>query len=199
MSEFGTSAQGVEKILQREPIHSNNNPVNKFQSISQIAHDLQVRQTQGKDLKIFGEYFARLAHQSLLVENMTARNANFSAIKETDSSCILSLKKLTAEVFNKAGQEAYFGEALSDVSPSLPYRLIEFDDLSWQIFYQDPKCLRRRLNKVSEEILVSLKKYLELPTDKRQREAWFTTALEKKDRKADLPKEDITSQMFLLY
>ena len=106
---------------------------------------------------------------------------------------------MTAEVFIKAGQKAYFGDALSDINPSLPYRLIEFDELSWQVFYQYPKYLRRRLNKVSEEILVSLRKYLELPTEKRQGKAWFTTALEKEYRKADLTNEDIASQMLLLY
>ena len=199
MSEFGTSAQGVEKILQRKPIYSNGNPVNKFQSISQIAHDLQVRQTQGNDLKILGEYFCAFLQEILVVETMTARNANVSAIDESDRSCILSLRRFTAEVFINGGQKAYFGEALSAINPSLPYRLIEFDELSWQVFYQYPKYLRRRLNKVSEEILDSLRKYLELPTEKRQGKAWFTIALEKEYRKADMTNEDIASQMLLLY
>ena len=200
MSSFGTSARGVEKILQRKPlIDANDNPYHKSQSISQTAHDLQVRQTQGKDLKILGEYFEEFAQQCLSIENMTDENANIFAIKDTDFSCILSLKRLTAEVFINAGQKAYFGESLSDINPSLPYRLIEFDELSWQVFYGYPKRLRRRLNKISEEILDSINKYLELPPENRQGKAWFTNALEHEFRKAHLSNHDIASQMLLLY
>lgn len=164
MLGFGISAQGVEKILQRKPIHSSGRPVDKVQSLSQITHDLQVRQTQRRDMRILGDHIGEIFHQTLVLENLSAGTRNSSVVKETDSSCTISLKKWTAEVFVNAGQKAYFGEALSIINPSLPQTLIEFDDLSWQVFYQYSKCLRRRLNKIISEILDSLRRYLEMPT-----------------------------------
>ena len=199
MSAIGTSPRGVEKILQRKPIHSTEKSVDKVQSISQIAHDLQVRQTQGKDLRVLGEYVCEIFQQSLFLENLSVGTRNFVVAKDRDSSYVVSLQKWTAETFIKAGQQAYFGKALSIINPGLPQTLIEFDNMSWQVFYQYPKCLRRRLNRISGEILDSLKKYLEIPTEKRQGKAWFTIALEQKYREAGLTNEDIACQMLFLY
>lgn len=199
MSGFGTSARGVEKILQRHLIRSTEKSVEKVQSISQVAHDLQVRQTQGKDLRLLGEYICEIFQQSLFLENPFTGTRFSPIVKDTDSSYIVSLQKWTAEQFIEAGQQAYFGEALSIINPGLPQTLIEFDNISWQVFYQYPKCLRRRLNKISGEILDSLRKYLEIPIEKRRGKAWFTTALEQKYREAGLTNEDIACQMLFLY
>ena len=199
MSEFGTSARGIEKILLRKPVHSPDRSAKGVQSVSQIAHNLQVRQTQGTDLGILGEYVSEFYQKNLLLENTSARKNSSFIINQTDSSYIVSLKTWTAEVIINAGQNAYFGEALSGVDPSLPQTLIEFDDLSWQVFYQYPRFFRARLNKLSEQILDSLRKYLEMPTGRRQGKAWFTQALEEEYRKVGLTNEDIASQMLFLY
>ncbi|KAL9125024.1 MAG: hypothetical protein Q9217_005717 [Psora testacea] len=199
MSAFGTSARGVEEILKPRATHLTEAPVGKAKSISQIAHDLQVRQTQGKDLRILGEYVSEIFEQDLVLERLSRGNENAPTSHETDCCRIMSLKKWTAEVFINAGQKAYFGEALSYVNPTLPQTLMEFDELSWQVFYQYPTRLRGRLNKVSGEILHSLRKYLELPSEQRRGKAWFTAALEEEYRKADLSREDIACQMLFLY
>ena len=199
MSAFGTSARGVEKILQRHLIRSTEKSVNKIQSISQIAHDLQVRQTQGQDLKLLGEYICEIFQRSLLLENLRAKSRNSSDVESIDCGYVMSLQKWTAEIFIKAGQKAYFGEALSNIDPMLPQTLIEFDSLSWQVFYQYPKCLRRRLNNISGKILSSLSRYLEIPSEDRRGKAWFTIALEQKYREAGLTNEDIACQMLFLY
>ena len=196
MLGFGTSAEGVAKILQRGLIRSERS-ASKIQSISQIAHDLQVRQTQGKDLRMLGQYIDEIFQQCLCLEFM--RKTPSLIVKESDLSCTVSLQKWTAEIFIKAGQQAYFGEALSNINSNLPQALIEFDDLSWQVFYQYPKCFRRRLNQISGEILNSLKKYLEMPISQRRGKAWFTVALEQKYREAGLSDEDIACQMLFLY
>lgn len=160
MSSFGTSPLGVEKILERKPALSTDKSVGKTQSISQFAHDLQVRQTQGKDLIVLGESICEIFQQNLLLENVSAEPSNFLVAKDTNSTCIVSLQRWTAENFIKAGQQTYFGEALSIINPALPQILMEFDDMSWQVFYQYPKFMRRRLNKISGEILDALRRYV---------------------------------------
>ncbi|KAI9694925.1 MAG: hypothetical protein M1822_000542 [Bathelium mastoideum] len=98
-----------------------------------------------------------------------------------------------------AGQRAYFGDALEKIDPGLPQALIELDGLSWQVFYQYPRPLRGRLNKVSQRVLDALQAYLAIPKEQRRSQAWFTAALEEAYRQTGLSSDDIASQMLFLY
>ena len=163
LSEFSTTSSGIDKILQQRHTSGSETPARTEPSIAQIAHNLQVSQTQGNDLTILEQSISEFLQHNLLLENLGNGNTiqRCFLVTQAGSSYHVSLKRWIAEVFINAGQRAYFGENLSKLKPKLPQTLIEFDDLSWQVFYRYPKIFRRRLNALSKQILDSLGEYIQ--------------------------------------
>ena len=199
MSEFGTSSSAIDKIF-HVPDHGFPNPKGyKPLNVSQKAHQFQVQQTQGQELQALGDYIICFFQDKLKLENVPTTSLNTPTFKWPSISRATSLKAWTTELFIDAGQQAYFGDALAAIDPGLPQALIELDDLSWQVFYQYPRWLRPKVNRLSARIRRSLETYFELPLELRPAQAWFTQALEREYRDAGLDNKDIAAQMLFLY
>ena len=196
MCEFGTSTPAIKKLFNLSDCGyvAGEKPVN----VPQKAHQFQVRQTQGHELRRLGGDIAEFFREKL--ESVTIKSPlNASVPKRNAANPILSLKAWTTELFISAGQRAYFGDALATIDPGLPQALIELDDLSWQVFYQYPRPFRPKVNQLSAHIKRSLEMYLELPPEQRPARGWFTQALEQEYRQAGLGNKDIAAQMLFLY
>ena len=171
MEEFGTSRLAIKKIFQTSHQSSNERTSPPTKNVSKLAHDFQIQQTQGEELKKLGYYINDFFKDNLFLETMCESHANSFTVHKTRSEYVVSLKAWTATIFINAGQKIYFGDRLLDIDPGLPQALVTLDDLSWQIFYQYPKILRPKLNRITKRIRSSLETYLSIPVKERQGKA----------------------------
>lgn len=192
MLEFGSTQWGVDRIL-GPPMSRSGRTQGK--SVAEVAHYLQVQQTSKTDLTCLGDHIARCFHHDLT--HSTRENTKFYV--KNGSKLAVSLKAWTQQIFIRAGQDAYFGPKLDELSPDLPLNLIRFDELSWQVFYHYPLALRREGTSLANKIRTAMKKYFELPRSQRPAKAWFVGALEDECRGVGLDTEEIASQMLFLY
>lgn len=66
-----------------------------------------------------------------------------------------------------AGQAAYFGDALSDIDPSLPEAFVNFDKLCWQIFYRPPIFWSKQMTNCKTKLMKALEAYSRKPMEQR--------------------------------
>ncbi|KAL1601380.1 hypothetical protein SLS60_006292 [Paraconiothyrium brasiliense] len=192
MLEFGSAQWGVDRIL-GPPVTRRGGRQGK--SVAEVAHYLQVQQTSKVDLTCLGDYIARFFHHDLT--HSTRENTKFYV--KNGNKLAISLKAWTQQIFIRAGQDAYFGPKLDELSPDLPLDLIRFDELSWQVFYHYPLALRKEGTSLANKIRTALKHYFELPKSQRLAKAWFVEALEDECRGVGLDTEEVASQMLFLY
>ncbi|KAF2878467.1 cytochrome P450 [Massariosphaeria phaeospora] len=137
------------------------------------SHDLQIRQTSGKDLKTLSHYICGFLKERTSPEAITLAHNTQSGVES------LSIMEWARENIIFAMQDAYFGPQLHKIDPTLPRAMIEFSDLAWQAWYQVPWFLRRKQLSLCKRMLSSYQRYLDLPTNERKATAWFTGAFEK--------------------
>lgn len=192
MMEFGSSRAAAQRVIEVPKGHI------PTKSVSQLAHDFQVEQTSGSQLKQLCEHVATFFQHNIFLEGLKEHVFPSFFVDKNGDQCV-SLKTWTAEVFIHAGQNAYFGDELLKIDPKLPQVLMRLDELSWQAFYRYPWFLRLELNRLSERLRSSLQKYFHLPQQQRKSFAWFTQALENEYRRIQLDENDIAAQMLFLY
>lgn len=194
MQQFGTSTAATDKIL--SPHSSEKSQAQK--SVSQLAHDLQVKQTSGDELKRLCEHIISFFQSNILLQGLR-EHITPTFYVEDEGQQFISLKNWTSEVFINAGQNAYFGEELLKLDPELPQILMRMDELSWQAFYGYPWFLRRELNRMSQRVRQTLERYFQINPRERHAQAWFTRSLESHYRNIGLDDKDIAAQMLFLY
>lgn len=121
------------------------------------------------------------------------------AIRSTDVDIVLPLMEWCSDFFTRAGQRAYFGDALGDLDPTLTKTFIIFDELSWQVLYQYPDFLAGEMKAARDTIQRALKKYIQLPQSQRSGDAWFTKAMENEMRALNISEEDIATMLVTIY
>ena len=199
MTEFGTSRSGIDKIFSTSDSHVSSASGRGPMNIPQKAHNLQVRQTQGDELRTLCKHIKDFFDANLQLESLPGLRLTVPPVEAALDRRTVSLRAWTTELFINAGQRAYFGDALAAIDPDLPVALVELDSLSWQVFYQYPRLLRPRIERLSARIRRSLEAYFELSRSQRPVQAWFTQALEQEYRQAGLDSKDIGAQMLFLY
>lgn len=196
MEEFGSTRLATQRVLQ-VPNNQTHRPLQP-KSVSQLAHDFQIEQTSGDQLKRLCQHIVSFFQDNILLEGLK-KHTSPSFFVDYDGEQCISLKNWTAEVFIHAGQNAYFGDQLLRIDPELPQVLMRMDELSWQVFYRYPRFLRPELNRLTGRLRESLEKYFRLPSSQRQSYAWFTQSLEREYRRVGLDEKDVAAQMLFLY
>lgn len=121
------------------------------------------------------------------------------SISSTDTAITLPLMEWCSDGFTRAGQKAYFGDALARIDPTLTKTFIVFDELSWQVLYQYPDFLAREMKQARDTITRALLKYIQLPQSHRSGDAWFTKAMENEMRALNICEEDIARMLVTIY
>lgn len=104
-----------------------------------------------------------------------------------------------SDFFVRAGQRAYFGDALDAIDPTLAKTFVVFDELSWQILYQYPDFLAGEMKGARNAIQHAFKKYIQLPQSQRSGDAWFIKAMEDEMRALKISEDDIAVVMVMIY
>jgi hypothetical protein len=140
----------------------------------------------------------RLTMDALKRECPYAVQSDLPAAKK-DDGIVLPLMQWCSDYFTRAGQRAYFGPALDGIDPKLPQTFITFDELSWQVLYQYPDFLAGEMKSARNAIQRALKKYIQLPQETRQGDAWFTKAMENEMRALGISEDDIATMLVTIY
>lgn len=101
--------------------------------------------------------------------------------------------------FTRAGQKAYFGDALARIDPTLTKTFIIFDELSWQVLYQYPSFLAGEMKNARDTITRALLNYIQLPQSQRTGDAWFAKAMENEMRALHISEQDIATMLVTIY
>lgn len=118
---------------------------------------------------------------------------------EISKTATIDLYHFISEMFVGFGQEIYFGKSLAKVEPDMTSAFITFDTLAWQVLYQYPNFMCRKVLAAKKKVVSGLEKYFELPVDSRMDAAWMTLQLEKDIRERKVPKSDAAIIFFQLY
>ncbi|KAK8043804.1 cytochrome p450 [Apiospora phragmitis] len=121
------------------------------------------------------------------------------ASRATPASITLPLVQWCSDYFIKGGQAAYFGRRLAEIDPSLTDAFLEFDELSYQVIYQYPTFLARKMQASRRRVLAGLKKYLQLPQEQREDDAWFVKAMESEMRALNMSDDDMAIATMTIY
>ncbi|KAI3327514.1 cytochrome P450 [Ustulina deusta] len=121
------------------------------------------------------------------------------AMETTDKCIILPLTQWCSDFFVKGGQTAYFGPRLAEINPDLTDEFLVFDELSYQVIYQYPTFLSKKMRTSRDRLLLGLKQYLQLPQDQRNEDAWFVKAMEEEMRAINMSAEDMAIATMTIY
>ena len=124
--------------------------------------------------------------------------SRFSTTKD-ESSTVVSLFRLCSVMVTAAGQEAYFGNVLSEIEPSLPENFVDFDKSCWQIFYRPSIFWSKQLKESKKKFLNALETYSRKPIVQRQDTPQFLQNWDVECRKAGLCDSDIAIIMLIQY
>ncbi|TGJ78266.1 hypothetical protein E0Z10_g10500 [Xylaria hypoxylon] len=141
----------------------------------------------------FHKFFDEQLHLSRLNETC------LSAMKKANGCISLPLTEWCSDLFVRGGQTAYFGPRLAEIDPNLTDAFVVFDELSYQVIYQYPTSLSRKMRASRDRVLSGLKQYLQLPQDQRNEDAWFVKAMEEEMRAINMSAEDMAIATMTIY
>ena len=171
------------------------NPQNK--PLAKLARELHIHQLfPGEHLNALCAAFVKHFNQTLTLKTMSRHRYTRSS---TNYEVVVPLYTWVSDVFVVAGQEAYFGPVLGRVEPELTWFFREFDDLTWQVFYQYPKFLASTMIEAKSKVIAGLERYFTLPADERAGAAWFTPAMETEMRNLGFNTHDVAVMMMTIY
>ena len=197
MRNLGSSAQSVKAMFSPMPTEKAGFPNPYGKPLGRLARELHTTQLYpGEHLSFLDGKFIESFGDQLDLEKMA--EANYAA-RDEKGGVTVPLMKWSSDVFTRAGQVAYFGDLLGVIDPNLTWTFLEFDDLSWQVLFQYPRIVSRRMHAARERLTVALEKYFSVPAEDRGEQAWFTHAMEHEMRTVGISTHDIATMMTTIY
>ncbi|KAL8862408.1 MAG: hypothetical protein Q9178_001417 [Gyalolechia marmorata] len=197
MRNLGSSAQSVKAMFSPMPTEKDGFPNPHEKPLGRLARELHTTQLYpGEHLSLLDDKFIESFGHQLDLEKMAETDY---AARDEKGGVTVPLLKWSSDVFTRAGQVAYFGDLLGVIDPNLTWTFLEFDDLSWQVLFQYPRIVSRRMHAARERLTVALEKYFSIPAEDRGEQAWFTHAMEHEMRTVGISTHDIATMMTTIY
>ena len=170
-------------------------PNSSGKDVVNISHEMIVVEMRGKQTHGHALKAKRQLDHMMDIESICSR---FSTIQD-GSSTVVSLYDLCNIMVTAAGQAAYFGNALSDIDPSLPEAFVVFDRLCWEIFFRPPMFWSKQMINSKTKLLNALEAYSKKPMEQRQDMPQFFQNWETECTKAGLRNSEIAIVMLIQY
>lgn len=197
MRNLGSSAESVRAMFSPMPVEKDGFPNPHGKPLGRLARELHTKQLYpGENLTKLDDKFIESFGDQLNLEKMV--DTNYAA-RDEKGGVTVPLMKWSSDVFTRAGQVAYFGDLLGVIDPDLTWTFLEFDDLSWQILFQYPRIVSRRMHAARERLTAVIEKYFSVPAEERGEQAWFTPAMEHEMRTIGINTHDIATMMTTIY
>ncbi|KAI0015223.1 putative cytochrome p450 [Xylariomycetidae sp. FL0641] len=197
----GYSKEGLEATYARLPKDKPGFPNPRGVSFGSFVNQMHMHQLYpGENLSLLEDNFRVYFNQNLslsLLQRACSRYATITA----DGSVELPLERWCSEISIRAGEFAYFGDALSRVNPNLANDFLVFDELGWQVLYQYPGFLSRKMSTARSQIQRTFKQYLQIPQSQRTAggAVWLINAMEDEARALGVSEDDIAVLLFNIY
>ena len=150
----------------------------------------------GHQLSLLHDRFVKYFEAALRLENLAQCSY---ASRSTQDEITVSLGDLTSDIMINAGQDAYFGASLGRLDPRLAETFRVFDDLTWQIFYQYPELLSRKMHNAKAKLITAMERYYNAPAGNRHDAAWFAHSMEAELRNIGFETHDLAVMMMTVY
>ena len=110
--------------------------------------------------------------------------------KSVGDQKVVSVRKWCEDVLGHATVEAFFGNVLLELEPSLLDGFHQFDSNSWMLLYQYPRPFARPMFRALDKGAEAFTRYFQLPVTKRQ-PCHYIKTVESKQRQAGMSDRDI--------
>lgn len=154
----------------------------------------------GKELSQLEQNFCTWFDQSLCFRTLKTACSQYGTVN-LDGSLELPLGQWCDLLITRSGEFAYFGDALSRVNPDLAQDFLVFDELGWQVLYQYPSFLSRKMARARSQVQRTFERYLQIPPDRRAEggAVWLINAMETEARALGVGDDDIAILLFNIY
>ena len=175
-------------------------PNPQAKSLARLAREIHIQELYpGDGLDMFDSRFVEFFLQNLQLSTMATCLVARCSVTLTDSEVTLPLSLWCSDIFIRGGQTAYFGDRLAQIDPDLTWAFLEFDELSWQVHYQYPKILSRRMRSARDQVIAGLDTYFRLPASERTGNVQFISHMETEMRSLGIDNRNIAAMMMILY
>ena len=149
----------------------------------------------GEDLEVLQKVLMKDI-QDLLHWEGIADHAVLSSSQDTKT---VSLIRWSRDVLLQAATRAFFGDRLIEIDPTMFESFYTFDEQSWKLNYQFPKCLSRDMYAAKDRVIDALEIYFSLPFEERPGQSWLIGSLETEMRKLGIATRDIAAIVMPMY
>ncbi|KAL9045028.1 MAG: hypothetical protein Q9214_001880, partial [Letrouitia sp. 1 TL-2023] len=154
MGRLGSSPQSIKAMFTPMSSDKAGFPNPKGRPLGRLARDLHMNQLYpGENLTILGERFRESFEDQLDYEKIASKTPY---CKADEKGLVVPLMTWTSDIFTRGGQVSYFGEKLGEIEPNLTWIFLEFDELSWQVLYQYPRIISRRMHAARDKMIQAL-------------------------------------------
>ena len=198
MLNFGGSPSAVDKMWRvpgvDSPYSVNPNPTHKV--LAHLCEDFYRKQLHpGNLLEDLQKGFLEMIDASLTWQNM---HQNIILTASCDEKCV-SLLGWCRQVLLEGATRSFFGDRLLEIKPDLLETFFNFDDNSWQLTYQLPHFLSKKMRSAKQVGVDALTRYFTLPREERQGESWLVRNLEAEMRNVGIQEKDIAAFVTMIY
>ena len=168
--------------------------------LAKLAREIHIQELYpGDGLDIFDSIFAEFLLQNLQLGRMATCLGSRYSVQSTDSEVTLPLSLWCSDIFIRGGQTAYFGDRLAQIDPEMTWAFLDFDELSWQVHYQYPKVLSRKMRNARDRVVAALDTYFKLPASERLGGVRFVHHMETEMRDLGIDNYGVATMMMILY
>ena len=198
MLGFGGSPYAIEKMWRipgvNSPASINPNPAHKL--LAHLCEDFYRQQLHPGDLlEELQKGLLGMIGTSLTWENIPESIIHSSL---ADEKCV-SLLGWCRQVLLEGATRSFFGDRLLELQPDLLDTFFTFDDNSWQLTYQVPHFLSRKMRSAKQNAIEALTQYFKFPPHQRQGESWLVRNLEAEMRNVCIEEKDIAAFSMMIY
>ncbi|KAK6854936.1 cytochrome p450 [Apiospora arundinis] len=198
MRILGNSDSAIKAMFTPLPKDKAGFPNPQGKALGILFRQMHIHQLfPGENLTFLEHRFYDFFDQHLTLEKL--RETSSYASHTSPGSITVPLVQWCSDYFIKGGQAAYFGPRLAEIDPTLTDAFLVFDELSYQVIYQYPTFLARKMQASRRRVLSGLKQYLQLPQDQRAEDAWFVKAMETEMRALNMSDDDMAIATMTIY
>ncbi|KAH8589197.1 cytochrome P450 [Bisporella sp. PMI_857] len=202
MRVAGNTETCIQAMFKRLPRNKEGFPNPHGKPLATLAREMHITQLYPRDnLQYLETQFTKWFDQHLDIDAIYDVCSPYLCYEDevtenANNSVVLPLVQWCSDFLTRAGQTAYFGPELAEVDPTLPQTFLEWDELSYQVLYQYPHFLTGKMRAHKDKLYQSLKRYLQLPQNRRSGDAWFTKAMEDEMLALNISQDDIAIIFF---
>ncbi|KAI0100869.1 cytochrome P450 [Nemania sp. FL0031] len=199
MQSNGMSTSGLKAAYSPLPRDKTGFPNPHGEALGVFVRQMNIHQLYpGDNLDNLDVRVVKWFDEHLHIPEIRRTSHTFLTSEKNEEICV-PLMRWCSESMVQAAGAAYFGDCLAAIDSDLASSFLTFDDLGWQVLYQYPAFLTKRLASARHRVQETLKTYFSIPQGKRSDAVWLIKAVEDEFRAAGGGDDDVAVLFFNIY